>query len=141
MLLPFVAALFCSSVAGSGLWHGNYGSPWTGGYAPYSSHAFDNSHGSNGGLAGGWNHLNDHNFDNAHGYAEGDNNDWSKLSYGGHKSRASGDSYNHNYAHDSGNDFGHDNRFENGFDHGHNFYGNHYAPSAWDDYRVPYHYD
>lgn len=79
--------------------------------------------------------MNNHDHDIAHGYAEGDRDEWSKLSYGGHKSHATGDRYSNGYAHDSGNDFGHNGGFENGFDHGHNSYANHYAP-FW---NLPYH--
>jgi hypothetical protein len=122
------------------LWRG--GGPWIGRNYYYPSYnSFGSNYGSSGGLAGGWNHHNDHNHDLAHGFSEGDHDDWSNLSYGGHKSRASGDRYSQNYEHDSGDDFGHDNQFNNGFDHGHNFYGGQYGPAWEGNYHVPYHYD
>jgi hypothetical protein len=142
MLLPLIAfSLLVSNCAfGSGYYSQPYGySPHS--YSPYGEHhSFDSAYGLGNGFGGDFSHSNDHNHAIANGYAEGDRGEWPKLSYGGHKSEASGDSYSQQYENDHGNDFGHNNHYDNGFDHGHNLYGSYYSPGSFlNAYPLSYH--
>ncbi|KAI6186563.1 hypothetical protein M3Y98_00146300 [Aphelenchoides besseyi] len=99
-----------------------------GSYFPYYRNDFDNDYGLSGSRAHGWSHLGDLNHGYSTGYEKGDRADWSNLEYGGHKSTATGHSYENSHENDKGDDFGHRSGYENGFDHGHDSLNHHNQP-------------